>query len=413
MNIHDAYVSSIQIDETGVIEKPKAFLRRFWDQYFAYIIVIPTFILIAFFTLIPFAFSFMTSFTSWTSSIAVPSELIDWEGFVNFKEVFTGTNVNLKYFGTVFVWTLEFALFASISCYVFGLVQALIIQSKSVIAKRFWRTVFILPWAIPSLVTLLMFRNIFSAEGGLANQVIDSLSDPNNQYVLLQQIKSVLSAFGLFGKEASVYAEAANFWDKILIFFRVLGFGGREAAEAIYSQYSGEYIGWFEFPNFQLGRFLIIVINLWIGYPYFMLLITGTLTSIPADMYEAADIDGASNWQKIKYITLPWILRATTPVIITTLTHNFNNFGVIYFLTGSTPSVTYKFLTDGTMTTVGAPNSAPSIYDILISWVYRLAMLTTIREYNIAAVYSIIIFLIVGIFSVYNLSRMKSFWEED
>jgi arabinogalactan oligomer/maltooligosaccharide transport system permease protein len=413
MNVTDAYRSHIRIAETGVIEKPKAFYRRFWDDYFAYIIVIPTFLLISFFTLIPFAFSFMTSFTSWNSNIAVPSELIDWRGLFNFGSVFTGSGVNLRYFGNVFIWTLEFAIFASLTCYVFGLIQALIIQSKSVIAKKFWRTVFILPWAIPSLVTLLMFRSVFSPAGGLANQLIDSLSDPNNQYVLIQKIKSVLSAFGLFRGEMSVYAGAGNIWEKIRIFFQVLGFGGKNAAESIYSHFTGTYIGWFQFANYRLGRFLILAINLWIGYPYFMLLITGTLTSIPADMYEAADIDGATNWQKTKYITLPWILRATMPVIITTLTHNFNNFGVIYFLTGSTPSVTYRFLTDGTMSQVGAPNGAPSIYDILISWVYRLAMMTTVREYNIAAVYSIIIFMIVGIFSVYNLSRMKSFWEED
>lgn len=413
MNVTDAYRSHIRIAGNGVVEKPKEFYRRFWDEYFAYIIVIPTFLLISFFTLIPFTFSFMTSFTSWTSNIAVPSELIDWRGLLNFKNVFTGSGVNLRYFGNVFIWTLEFAIFASLTCYVFGLIQALIIQSKSVIAKKFWRTVFILPWAIPSLVTLLMFRSVFSPSGGLANQLIDSLSDPNNQYVLIQKIKSVLSAFGLFREEISVYAGAGNFWDQVRIFFQVLGFGGKNAAESIYSQFTGTYVGWFQFTNYRLGRFLILAINLWIGYPYFMLLITGTLTSIPADMYEAADIDGATNWQKTKYITLPWILRATMPVIITTLTHNFNNFGVIYFLTGSTPSVTYRFLTDGTMSQVGAPNGAPSIYDILISWVYRLAMMTTVREYNIAAVYSIIIFMIVGIFSVYNLSRMKSFWEED
>lgn len=376
-NVSDAYRSKIMFDQTGVIEEPKKFVRRVWDSYFSYIIVIPTFLLIAFFTLIPFLFSFLSAFSSWTSSISVPQQLFRWEGISGFIEVFSGNGVNLKYFGNVFTWTLIFAIVASLSCYIVGLIQALIIQSKYVVAKKFWRTIFILPWAIPSLVTLLMFRNIFSSQGGLANQIIDSFGGVD----LLIRIKGTLASLGLYGQEAV-------------------------------GQFSGQYIQWFGLVNYKLGRLLIIVINLWIGYPYFMLLITGSLTSIPSDMYEAADIDGASSIQKTRYITIPWILRATTPVIITTLTHNFNNFGVIYFLTGSVPA-TYTWTELGTYTNIGVPNSAPSIYDILISWVYRLAMLTTIREYNIAAVYSIIIFMIVGIFSVYNLSRVKSFWEED
>ncbi len=376
-NVSDAYKTQIMTEDTGVIETPKKFIRRIWDSYFSYIIVIPTFLLIAFFTLIPFLFSFLTAFSSWNSQISVPEKLITWEGLVSFSEVFAGNGVNYKYFGNVFAWTLIFAITASLTCYIVGMIQALIIQSKYVVAKKFWRTIFILPWAIPSLVTLLMFRNIFSAQGGLANQIIDSFGGVD----LLVKIKGVLASLGLYSQEAA-------------------------------GSFSGQYIQWFGLVNYKLGRLLIIVINLWIGYPYFMLLITGTLTSIPSDMYEAADIDGATSLQKTRYITIPWILRATTPVIITTLTHNFNNFGVIYFLTGSVPA-TYTWTELGAYTNIGVPNSAPSIYDILISWVYRLAMLTTIREYNIAAVYSIIIFLIVGIFSVYNLARVKSFWEED
>ena len=376
-NISDAYHSQRMIEETNEIEEPKKWVRRIWDSYFSYIIVLPTFILIAFFTLIPFAFSFLTAFTSWTSRVSVPDALIEWRGIANFANIFEGGGVNFRYFGNVFVWTLIFAITASLTCYIVGMIQALVIQSKYVVAKKLWRTIFILPWAIPSLVTLLMFRNIFSAYGGLANQVIDSFGGTD----LLIQIKAFLYSLGLYGQEQA-------------------------------GAFSGQYIQWFGLVNYKLGRLLIIVINLWIGYPYFMLLITGSLTSIPSDMYEAADIDGASSLQKTRFITIPWILRATTPVIITTLTHNFNNFGVIYFLTGSVPA-TYTWTATGGYTNIGVPNSAPSIYDILISWVYRLAMLTTVREYNVAAVYSIIIFMMVGIFSVYNLSRVKSFWEED
>ncbi len=376
-NVSDAYHSQKLYEQTGKIEDPKKWVRRIWDSYFSYIIVLPTFLLIAFFTLIPFTFSFLTAFSSWTSRVSVPESLINWVGFSGFAQVFAGNGVNFKYFGNVFIWTMIFAIAASLTCYIVGMIQALVIQSKYVVAKKLWRTIFILPWAIPSLVTLLMFRNIFSAYGGLANQVIDSFGGTD----LLIQIKGILYSLGLYGQEQA-------------------------------GAFSGQYIQWFGLVNYKLGRLLIIVINLWIGYPYFMLLITGSLTSIPSDMYEAADIDGASSLQKTRFITIPWILRATTPVIITTLTHNFNNFGVIYFLTGSVPA-TYTWTAAGTYTNIGVPNSAPSIYDILISWVYRLAMLTTVREYNIAAVYSIIIFMMVGIFSVYNLSRVKSFWEED
>jgi|GEM_PF-275653 len=382
MNVRDAYRSALLYEETGRVEEPKKYLRRLWDENFGYIITLPTFLLIAFFTLIPFLFSFLTGFTSWDSNVAFPQELFDWEGLVSFRAVFASGSDGLKYFGSVFGWTITFALLASITCYILGLIQALIIESKYVAFKKFWRTVYILPWAIPSLVTLLMFRNIFSSIGGLANQVILSIDTAAGAPNLIVGLKSFLYALGLY-------------------------------REQVPGAFDASYITWFGFLNYRLGRVLILLINLWIGFPYFMLLITGTLTSIPSDMYEAADIDGASSFQKTRFITIPWVLRATTPVIITTLTHNFNNFGVIYFLTGSVQNATYTFNDLGEMINVGVPNSAPSIYDILISWVYRLAMLTTVREFNLASVYSIIIFLMVGTFSIYNLSRVKSFWEED
>lgn len=140
-----------------------------------------------------------------------------------------------------------------------------------------------------------------------------------------------------------------------------------------------------------------------------MMLITGVLGTIPASLYEAAEIDGASNQQKFRYITLPWILRATAPVIITTFTFNFNNFGAIYFLSSGGPG----YPIDQIPETVRVAGAAPGQTDILISWIYKLSFASNVRQYNLASVYSILIFIFISLSAIYNLSKLKSFWEED
>jgi arabinogalactan oligomer/maltooligosaccharide transport system permease protein len=140
-----------------------------------------------------------------------------------------------------------------------------------------------------------------------------------------------------------------------------------------------------------------------------MMMIIGCLATIPKDLYEAANIDGATGWQRFKAITLPSVLSATIPSLIMTFSFNFNNFGAIYFLTGGGPAWNPSQVPD-TMRVLGS--SLPGQTDILISWIYKLSFTKNSEMFNVAAVYSIFIFLIVGGFAVYSLLQSKSFSED-
>ena len=133
------------------------------------------------------------------------------------------------------------------------------------------------------------------------------------------------------------------------------------------------------------------------------------MTTLPKDLYEAAAIDGATAWQSFRRITLPLIIRATLPAIVMTFTFNFNNFGAIYFLTGGGPG----WPTAQIPTSMYVSGGVPGQTDILISWIYKLSFNNNAQLYNIAAVYSILIFLFIGFISVYNLSKSKGLWEDD
>jgi arabinogalactan oligomer/maltooligosaccharide transport system permease protein len=331
---------------------------------FPYIILIPTVIMILFFTLIPFLFSFLLAFTNYTYRIPIPSRLIEWVAFKNFSMIVTDPGW-FTIFSQILGWTFFYAIMASATCYIMGLIQAIIIESKYVKIKKFWRTIMIVPWAVPAMISLMVFRNVFN-NAGLANQLLLKSG-------LMQTVSNFLYRIGLQGHP-----------------------------DAVISWLTVDYNG-------NLAKFVVIAVNLWLGAPYFMMLVTGVLTTLPKDLYEAAAIDGASKWQAFRNITIPLILRATLPAIIMTFTYNFNNFGAIYFLTGGGPGYNLDKIPLSMQIMGGIPGQT----DILISWIYKLSFTNNAQLYNIAAVYSILIFIFIGFISVYNLSRSKGLWEED
>ena len=366
-NIIDAYQNAKKLEEGEELEDFVSFRKRAFNDFFAYIIVIPAAILILFLTLVPFLYSFLIAFTNYTTQIQVGADLISWVGFENFG-LYLFQSEWLQFFGNVFLWTIIWAIMSSVTVYSIGFFQAMVVNSRYVKYKKAWRLFMILPWAIPGLVSLLMFRNVFSSNDGLANLLLV-------EFGVLDQVKDFLAGIGLLGQSA----------DKGVIL-------------------------WYTEPgNGPLTKVIIILVNLWMGSPYFMLLITGVLGTIPDELYEASEIDGATDTQKFRFITWPWVLRATMPVIITTFTFNFNNFGAIYFLTAGGPG----YPLDQIPLALRVTGSMPGQTDILISWIYKIAFANNPARYNLASTYSIVVFAIVGLFAIYNLSRVKGFWEED
>ncbi len=142
------------------------------------------------------------------------------------------------------------------------------------------------------------------------------------------------------------------------------------------------------------ARVTVIFINIWIGIPYLMLIATGILMNIPADLYESAKIDGANVWQQYFKITLPYMLFVTGPYLLTSFIGNMNNFNVIYLLTGGGP------------TNAAASGASGSVgyTDLLITWLFKITTGAN-SEYYMASVVGILVFLVAAVLSlvVYNL----------
>ncbi|MCX7655054.1 MAG: sugar ABC transporter permease [Treponemataceae bacterium] len=364
LGIFDAYRTNIRFQATGLRESSLQFWKRIWDSLYVYLVSAPAFLMILLFTIIPIFFTFLLAFTNYTYRIKLGAKLIQWVGLDTFAFLAMDPGW-LRIFGQIFLWTLLWAIMSSFTVYGVGFFNAMVVESPLVKHKRLWRTIMILPWAIPSLVSLMMFRNAFDKDG-LVNQFLFATG-------LMEPVTNFLYHIGLEGKP-----------DQPIFWFQPI--------------YNG-----------NLARFVVILVNLWLGAPYHMMMIIGTLSTIPRELYEAAAIDGASSWQRFKYITWPMVISATMPALIMTFSFNFNNFGAVYFLTGGGPNWDPAQIPDS-MRIVGS--AMPGQTDILISWIYKLSFTKDFEQYNVAAIYTLLIFLIVGSVSVYNLVKSRSFQEE-
>ena len=157
----------------------------------------------------------------------------------------------------------------------------------------------------------------------------------------------------------------------------------------------GAEVPWLTDP--WLAKLSIIMVNLWMGFPYMFLICTGALQSIPADLNEAAELDGASGFKVWRYITMPQLLTQVTPLLISSFAFNFNNFNLIYMLTNGGPRFSDASVPVGHT-------------DILISMVYQISGLSgnAAKNYGLASAMSILIFLIVGAISMYSFRKSKS-----
>ena len=317
------------------------------DQFHKTLLALPlTGILL--FTVLPIIFMILVAFTNYDGTHnGYTNNLFTWVGLDNFNTMLSwtagkggNTQSYSATFGEVLVWTLIWAFFATFTNYFLGMFVAMAINKKGIKLKKVWRTILVLTIAIPQFISLLYVSKMF-AKNGIVNGFLMSMG-------WIQQ--------------------ALPFWDD---------------------------------PTW--ARVTVVVINIWIGIPYLMLIATGILMNIPADLYESARIDGANPWQQYTKITLPYMLFVTGPYLLTSFTGNMNNFNVIYLLTGGAP------------TNPAASSAAGSVgyTDLLITWLFKI---TTGAEsqYYMASVVGILVFVVVALISlvVYNvLPSIKN--EED
>ncbi len=308
-------------------------LRALNSSVFPWLLLSVPMLGVLFFTVMPIVFTSLIAFTNYASPNHIPPKnLVDWVGFATFDKLFN-MNVWSNTFVGVLSWTIVWAILATVTCYFGGILVALLISQHGIRFKGIWRMLFIIPYAIPQFVSLLIMKNLLNEKFG-----------PINQY------------FRYFGMEGLPWLNDP-FWAKVSV----------------------------------------IVVNMWIGIPVSMILVMGILTTIPKDLYEAAEVDGATAWAKFRNITMPYILFATAPILITQFVGNINNFNVIFLLTGGNPA-TMKY------------NNAGET-DLLVTWLYKLTL--DFNQYNIAAAVSILIFLFIAAAAIVMFRRTRSFNEED
>jgi ABC-type sugar transport system permease subunit len=169
----------------------------------------------------------------------------------------------------------------------------------------------------------------------------------------------------------------------------------------IFSRVLESLVGWSPpwFTDPVWAKAAVLLVNLRLGYPYFMLVTSGALQAIPEDIYAAAEVDGASVWQRFRRITLPLLLVAVGPLLVASFVFNFNNFNIIFlFIQGGPPIV-------GASTRAGHT-------DILISYVYNLAFAGGRgADYGLAAAITLVIFVIVALITLFQF-RFTQMWEE-
>lgn len=332
-NIRDAYRVGL-IREQG--HKAPSFmdtLHRLGGESFPKMIITVPVLLVLFFTVMPILFMILLAFTNYSApNYLPPAKLVDWSGFQGFKDIFTIKAWNQTFLG-VALWTLIWTVCATLTTFCAGFGVALMVQRKGIRFKGFWRTLFIIPYAIPQFISLLIMRNMFNGEFG-----------PINQY---------LAYFGLGG------------------------------------------LPWLTDPFW--AKVTVIIVNIWIGFPLTMLMIIGILSTISRDLYEAAEIDGASSFQQFRAITFPTVMFSFGPLLVMSFAGNINNFNLIYLLTNGNPA--------------NSSYQSAGSTDILITWLYKLTMDS--GKYNYASIIGIFIFILVASLAISNIRKTKAFKEED
>lgn len=295
------------------------------------------------FTVIPLIILIFVAFTNYDQQHMPPSALFTWVGFTNFKNLLASGGLTITFgyaFRKILIWTLIWAFFATLTTYFGGILLSLLINNKKTKLPKLWRTLFVITIAVPQFVSLLLVRNFF-ANNGIFNTFCASIG-----------LTDLLRDLGVISTSYIPFL-SANGWAHVMI----------------------------------------ILINVWIGVPYQMLIATGVLMNIPSDQLESARIDGATPRQIFMHITMPYMLFVTGPTLVTDFVKNINNFNVIYLLT------------DGVFVTTdqAMANSQAKETDLLITWLFNLTQ--NYYNYKMASVIGIVVFILCAAFTLIAFSK--------
>lgn len=299
---------------------------------------------IVLFSVVPIIVLILVAFTNYDQQHLPPSELFDWTGLTNFISLFGGGGLTITFsysFVRVLIWTIVWSIFATFTTFIGGIMLSLFLRNKRTRLPKLWRALFVVTIAVPQFVSLLLVRNFF-ANNGIANTILQNLG--------------------------------------VIDWFQSMGI------------ISGDYIPFLTAPGW--AHVMIILINIWIGVPYQMLIMTGVLSNLPEDQIESASMDGATKFQIFRHITMPYVLFVTGPALVTDFVKNINNFNVIYLLTQDVYVTTDQALA----------NSQAKEVDLLVTWLFRLTQ--EYYNYKMASVIGIIVFIICSVITLVAFGMM-------
>lgn len=308
-------------DEKNIAVKKPSVFQRMRKNRIAYLYIAPALLVVFGVSIFPIIYGIGLSFFN-MNLFTMGMGTVKFVGLRNYIKAFGG--LDAEFFVVLirtFIWT-----FVNVFFHVtLGLIIALALNRPKLKLKGLYRTLIILPWAVPQFVTALVWKMMYNEEFGFFNQFLNLLGLPGVQWL----------------------------------------------------------------SNSKLAFISVIIVNIWLGFPFMTMVATGALQSISKEYYEAADIDGASGLKKFFYITLPQLKPAMLPATILGTIWTFTNFNVIYMITG------------------GGPSKATEIVAT-----YQFNVLTRESAYSMAATYSVIVSIILIIITVINMKVTKALSSE-
>lgn len=259
----------------------------------------------------------------------VLSEVPGWQvfvGFDNYVQIFTSQAIRGPFL-RVFLWNYAFAILTVLTTFALGLGLAVTLNHQEMKGRRIYRSLLLIPYAMPSFMSALIFRGLLNQDFGIINQIL------------------------------------------------------------------GANINWLNDP--WLAKASVLILNLWLGFPYMFLISLGALQAIPNELKEAALVDGATSRQAFRRVIFPLLMVTLAPLLISSFAFNFNNFNIIYLFNAGGPPI------------VGAATPAGHT-DILISYTFRLAFEGGRgANYGLANAIAVIIFIMVATISALGFRRTR------
>ena len=340
VNVKGAYENDKKLARGERINTWKEDVRTLLNEKFYLPLLTPPFLGLLVFTVMPLVFMVLIAFTNYDYAHTPPGKLFDWVGFANFKTLFS--------------------LSGGASGFAFVFLRVLLWTFVWAFFATFTN------YFLGLVIALLINKKGIKLKALWRTLFVVAIAVP--QFVTLLLMQKILDGDGILNK--------------------ILGTNILWLADQRYFS--------------LLPRVMIILVNIWIGVPYTLLMCSGILLNIPADYYEAARIDGASPVRIFMSVTLPYMLHVTTPYLITQFVGNINNFNVIWLLTGGGPVDNVYY---------GSGSQAQST-DLLVTWLYRL---TTDQnpKYNVASVIGIVIFVISAALSLITYNKTSAAKGED